>query len=96
MPAKIEKELRHLKGWQYQNSALRKEFVFANFAEAMDFMNRLVPVAENLNHHPDWTNSYNRVTMHLTSHSAGGLTEKDFVLARAADLAALNMVGETL
>lgn len=92
MPAKIERQLRRMEGWRIEDLSLKKEFVFSDFNEAMDFMNRLVPVADKLKHHPDWSNSYNRVSISLTSHSKGGLTEKDFVLARAADQAAKALV----
>lgn len=78
--------LSGLDGWQIAGENLTKDFKFKDFATAMDFINRLAVVADKkLNHHPDWRNSYNRVSISLTSHEAGGLTDKDFSLAQAAD-----------
>ena len=85
----IEKRLLQLDGWAVKNGCLVKEFKFKDFAAAMKFMNDLAPVAEKLNHHPDWSNSYNKVIISLTTHSEGGLTDKDFEFAEAADKAAL-------
>ena len=76
-----------LTGWAIEDNKLQKEFSFKDFTAAIKFMNSLVPVAERLNHHPDWSNSYNKVTIHLTSHDAGGLTENDFTFALEADKA---------
>ena len=59
-----------------------REFKFKNFAQAFGFMTSVALVAEKLNHHPDWSNSYNTVTIRLTSHDAGAVTDKDFELAR--------------
>lgn len=84
----IANRLTSLDGWVIQDSRLEKDFEFADFPAAIAFMNRLVPTAETLNHHPDWSNSYNRVHISLTSHDAGGLTENDFAFAMAADEAA--------
>jgi 4a-hydroxytetrahydrobiopterin dehydratase len=81
----IDKRIAELNGWSVENDCLVKEFKFKTFSEAINFMNRLVPVAEKLNHHPDWSNSYNKVMISLTTHSEGGLTEKDFVFAEAAE-----------
>lgn len=83
----IEKRLSGLDGWAVSDGRLTKEFKFSGFTAAMDFVNSLAPVAEKLNHHPDWSNSYNKVVINLTSHSAGGLTGKDFDFAAAADQA---------
>jgi 4a-hydroxytetrahydrobiopterin dehydratase len=83
----VEKRLSGLNGWAVEDGCLIKEFKFKDFTAAMDFMNSLAPVAEKLNHHPDWSNSYNKVVISLTSHSAGGLTDKDFAFAAAADRA---------
>lgn len=83
----IEKRLTRLDGWAVKNGCLEKEFKFKDFAAAMQFMNALAPVAEKLNHHPDWSNSYNKVLVSLTTHSEGGLSEKDFDFAESADAA---------
>ena len=72
-------------GWAVNGHVLRKEFVFADFAEAWAFMTRVADEAERLNHHPEWSNVYNRVDVLLTTHDAGGLTALDITLARLAD-----------
>jgi 4a-hydroxytetrahydrobiopterin dehydratase len=87
---KIQANLQSLNGWKLDGDAIHKDFEFKNFKVAMDFMNRLANVAEELNHHPDWSNSYNKVSIKLTSHDAGGLTENDFTFAKASDEAAQN------
>lgn len=84
----VADRLTELEGWRLRGSCLEKDFEFADFQAAIGFMNRLAPAAEALNHHPDWSNSYNKVHISLTSHDAGGLTENDFSFAAAADAAA--------
>lgn len=74
-----------LDGWSLEGTAIRKQFVFAGFPDAVDFVSRLVPHAEAADHHPDITINYKRVTLTYTTHSAGGLTPKDFDGARMAD-----------
>lgn len=71
--------------WSITGNALVAEFVFANFVEAFSFMSAVALLAERANHHPDWSNVYKRVYIKLTTHDAGGLTEKDFSLAKAID-----------
>jgi 4a-hydroxytetrahydrobiopterin dehydratase len=68
-------------GWEVLNGRLHRELQFRDFAEAWAFMNRVAVAAEELDHHPDWSNSWNRVVIDLTSHDAGGLTERDHRLA---------------
>lgn len=76
-------------GWELRDGALVREFKFKDFAQAFAFMTAVAGIAEQMNHHPDWSNSYNRVTIRLTSHEAGGVTDKDRELAvRIGDLAA--------
>ena len=82
-PAQIDEALRSLPGWTTDGKALRRTYTFRGFPEAVDFVNRLVAPAEARNHHPDISLSYNRVTLSLTTHDAGGLTAKDLDLARA-------------
>ena len=65
--------------------SISRTFVFANFAQAFAFMTRMAEVSERLDHHPEWRNVYNRVEVTLTTHDAGGLTEKDVAWAEAAD-----------
>ena len=67
--------------WQVKNDSLYKEFTFKNFVEAFSFMTAVALEAENMDHHPDWSNGYNKVTISLSTHSAGGITDKDFNLA---------------
>jgi 4a-hydroxytetrahydrobiopterin dehydratase len=74
-----------LTGWTrtQDGKAIVRDFIFADFKAAWAFMNKVAELAEAQNHHPDWSNVYNRVRIALTSHDAGGLTEKDLTLARA-------------
>ena len=67
--------------------AISREISFADFAEAFGFMARIALAAEKMGHHPDWSNVYNRVVITLSSHDAGGLTDKDFTLAGIIDAA---------
>ena len=83
----IASRLDVLPGWTCSGDALRREFVFADFVQAFAFMTRVALVAEKHDHHPEWSNVYNRVSITLTTHDAGGLTAKDVALARAADAA---------
>jgi len=74
-----------LPGWQVDGDHLRRSWAFTDFAEAFAFMTQVADVAEDLDHHPDWSNSWNRVTLAVTSHSAGGLTGLDVELAQRVD-----------
>lgn len=81
-PAKIRTALGELPGWAFKRDALAKTFVFPSFREAMGFMVRVAFEAEAMNHHPEWTNVYNRVAIRLNTHDAGGkVTAKDLELA---------------
>ena len=84
----VARELAGLDGWTLDGRAIRRQFTFAGFPEAVDFVQRLVPGCEAADHHPDVTINYRRVTLSYTTHSEGGLTVKDFAGARAADAAA--------
>lgn len=75
--------------WRLQENALEVEWLFGDFTHAMAFMNAVAEVAERMNHHPEWTNVYNRVRVRLTTHDAGGLTALDFALAQAMDTLAM-------
>jgi 4a-hydroxytetrahydrobiopterin dehydratase len=79
-----------LPGWEAAigRDALTRVYKFKDFRAAMAFMNRAAEIAEAMNHHPEWTNVYNKVEVTLTTHSAGGLTGKDIALAKAMDEAA--------
>ena len=76
-----EKELSKIKGWSFQNDGIEKEFEFKDFVEAFGFMARVALLAEKASHHPEWSNVFNKVHMRLTTHDAGGVTDKDFKLA---------------
>jgi 4a-hydroxytetrahydrobiopterin dehydratase len=82
-PINIEHRLKELPGWEYRDGKLTREFRFKNFVEAFAWMKRVADEAEAMNHHPDWTNVYNRVRVELTTHDAGRVTERDFALAAA-------------
>jgi 4a-hydroxytetrahydrobiopterin dehydratase len=68
-------------GWRHEGNALRREFKFLNFAEAFAFMTTVADMAETADHHPDWSNSYNKVAIALTSHDKGCVTQRDSSLA---------------
>ncbi len=79
----IASALSGLAGWERKNDTLAKTFQFHSFREAFSFMARVAFEAEESNHHPDWSNSYNQVTIHLATHDAGGkITAKDVELAK--------------
>jgi 4a-hydroxytetrahydrobiopterin dehydratase len=86
--AAVSERLALLPDWQRAGTAIVKEFTFAGFPEAVAFVSRLVEPSETADHHPDITIHYRRVLVTFTTHSAGGLTEKDFAGARAADAVA--------
>ena len=79
--AEITKALAALDGWKVQDGKLHREFRFPDFAHAIGFMMTAAPAIERLNHHPEWSNVYNRVTVDLTTHDAGGITQMDCSLA---------------
>jgi 4a-hydroxytetrahydrobiopterin dehydratase len=83
--ADAEKRLQALQGWTLDGDAIRKQYTFTDFPEAVAFVNRLAPEAERADHHPDILINYKRVTLTYSTHSEGGLTEKDFAGAAAAD-----------
>jgi len=83
--AEAQKRVRSLNGWTLDGQSIRKQFTFAGFPEAVAFVNRLVPEAEAADHHPDILINYKRVTLTYSTHSEGGLTEKDFAGAAMAD-----------
>ena len=78
----IEEELKKLPKWSVKNDKLHKEFKFDNFNQAFGFMTRAAMEIEKMNHHPEWFNVYNRITVELTTHDAGGITKNDINLAR--------------
>jgi 4a-hydroxytetrahydrobiopterin dehydratase len=81
-------ELTPPEGWSIVDGKLHRELTFKNFSEAFAFMTRVALAAEKLDHHPDWSNSYNTVTVDIVSHDKGGITETCIALAEAANKAA--------
>lgn len=79
----IDAAIRELRGWKLNDhDRLEREFEFKTFPEAFSFMTRVAFEAQEMDHHPDWSNSYNKVRIELTTHSAGGVTGNDLELAR--------------
>ncbi len=78
-------DIRQLPGWSLDDTGkkIAKTFKFKNFSEAWAFMSRAALLAERMDHHPEWFNVYNRVDVTLTTHDAGGVTEKDIAMASA-------------
>jgi 4a-hydroxytetrahydrobiopterin dehydratase len=83
--AAIARALETLPGWTRDGGTLARQFTFASFPDAVAFVNRLVPHADAADHHPDLLVSYRRVTVRWTTHSDGGITEKDVAGARMTD-----------
>ena len=78
----IDEELKKLSGWNVKDDKLHKEFQFDNFNQAFGFMTRAAMEIEKMNHHPEWFNVYNRITVDLTTHESGGITNNDVNLAK--------------
>ena len=78
----IEQELKNLPGWKIVNEKLYREFQFESFNQAFGFMTRAAMEIEKMNHHPEWFNVYNKITIELTTHDAGGITKNDVNLAK--------------
>ena len=83
--AEINAQLEGISGWTVENEKLHKEFQFDSFVEAFGFMASVALIAESMNHHPEWFNVYNRVTVDLATHDAGGISALDFELAKKID-----------
>ena len=81
----IDDALKTLPGWAVASGKLHKKYQFADFVHAFGFMATSAIAIERMNHHPEWANVYNRVTVDLTTHDAGGITKKDFALAALLD-----------
>ncbi len=80
--ADINEELKKLPGWKVVNEKLHKEFQFESFNQAFGFMTRAAMEIEKMNHHPEWFNVYNKITIELTTHDVGGITKNDVSLAK--------------
>ncbi|MCH7877477.1 MAG: 4a-hydroxytetrahydrobiopterin dehydratase [Thaumarchaeota archaeon] len=78
----IDEEIKSLPGWSVVNEKLHKEFQFDSFNQAFGFMTRAAMEIEKMNHHPEWFNVYNKITIELTTHDAGGITKNDVNLAK--------------
>jgi len=81
--AQIKAQLPTVPDWQLQEGRLFRRFQFANFIEAFGFMSQVALLAQAMDHHPEWSNVYRTVDIHLTTHEAGGISERDFALAKA-------------
>ncbi len=81
----IETRLLRLPEWEYYDNAIHAEFEFENFKDCFSAMSRIAFECEALNHHPNWSNVYNVLNISLSTHDAGGVTQKDFALAQAIE-----------
>ncbi len=84
-PESMEQHLSKLDQWVFEDEKLRRNFQFQNFSDAFAFMTQVALLAERMNHHPEWSNVYNKVHIRLTTHDAGGVSTRDLALARAID-----------
>jgi 4a-hydroxytetrahydrobiopterin dehydratase len=84
-PAQIRQRLKKLNKWKLSKGKIVKKFEFEDFNEAIDFIVKIAPFANELDHHPDIYNSYNKVVIELTTHDEKGITDKDFALAEKID-----------
>jgi len=83
--SQVDAALADLPGWSVANEKLHREYRFPDFVHAFGFMATAAIAIEKMNHHPEWFNVYNKVNVDLTTHDAGGITQKDVDLARALD-----------
>ena len=81
----IKENLQELSNWNLEGKTIKSLRTFSDFVAAIEFVNKLVEPAESAGHHPDLEVSYNKVSISLTSHDAGGLTQKDFTMAKVID-----------
>lgn len=81
----IQNALLSLEGWKMEKDGITKSFVFQNFKEALASMNKIGEVAEEMNHHPEWFNVYNKLDIRLSTHDANGITQLDIDLAKAIE-----------
>jgi len=78
----INARLSALEGWEFENEAIHTSLEFDNFKDTFSVMTRIAFEAEKMNHHPDWSNVYNTLSISLSTHDASGVTEKDFEFAK--------------
>ena len=81
----IQARMSTVDGWEYSDNAIHTSLEFNDFKDAFSVMTRIAFEAEKMNHHPDWSNVYNTLSISLSTHDAGGVTEKDFTLAKIID-----------
>lgn len=81
----IDKMITQIPGWKLEGEAIKKEWQFRNFSEAMVFINKIADLAEQHDHHPELYNVYNKVSLKFRTHDAGGLTLRDFKMAAEID-----------
>ena len=84
-PDEVSRLVDSLEGWELDGTSLRRQLVFDSFVQAFGFMAQVALIAERLEHHPNWSNVYNRVDIAITTHDAGGLTALDFEFVRRVD-----------
>lgn len=88
----IQTSLKELPGWELKAGKLHRELKFKNFVQAWGFMTQVAILAEQANHHPEWSNVYSRVSIDLTTHEAGGISQRDFELAQKINRLLADMV----
>ncbi len=81
----VQDRLQQVNNWLIYNNAIEKKYVFKSFKDAMIFINKVAAIADEMNHHPEWTNVYNKLTIRLSTHDVSGISDKDFQLASAID-----------
>ena len=84
-PDQITTQLKSLPGWERKGEAIAKQYTFKEFMDGIRFLNRIAEIAEQMDHHPDVTINYRRITFALSTHDQGGITGKDFKLAEAIE-----------
>jgi 4a-hydroxytetrahydrobiopterin dehydratase len=87
----IQSALVSLSGWELVNGKLHRDYKFSDFIHAFGFMTTAALAIEKMNHHPEWCNVYNRVSVDLTTHDSGGITSKDISLAKILDATAAKL-----
>jgi 4a-hydroxytetrahydrobiopterin dehydratase len=88
----VQTKLAGIEGWTLANGKLHREYKFADFVHAFGFMATAAMAIEKMNHHPEWFNVYNRVVVDLTTHDAGGISQRDFELASLLDQFASKLI----
>src|SRR5208283_4150375 len=84
-PDQITEKLKALPGWERKGEAIAKRYTFKAFMDGIRFLNRIAEIAEQMDHHPDVTINYRRITFSLSTHDQGGITERDFKLGEAIE-----------